>query len=88
MKTTIAVIGLVVLLGLLVVSAAAYCTNPVVPNTQSGQIYVACNFPYPWSLLFGGGSWHYYQFNLFLCLAVPAITIIAIYMQYFGRNRN
>jgi hypothetical protein len=86
-KNPILIVALVLLAGLLFILTASHCGTPIVPNTQSGQVYVACNFPYPWAWLFGIGR-QMYEFNLYLCLAVPSIIIIVLYLQAVIKRRD
>jgi hypothetical protein len=86
-KNPIVVIALALFAGLLFILAASHCGTPIVPDPQSGQFYVACNFPYPWSWLFGGGLQRY-QFNLYICLAVPTTILIVLYLRAVIKRRD
>ncbi|HEY9152702.1 MAG TPA: hypothetical protein VIN60_07445 [Anaerolineales bacterium] len=79
-KNTILVVALTLFVGLLFILTISNCNTPVIPDTRSGQVYVTCDFPYPWAWLFGGGL-QSYEFNFYLCLAIPTIIIIVVYLR-------
>ncbi len=84
-KRILLAVGVVLLIILLALAFGSYCGPPSVVNQGVGDMRMACRFPWPWSLVLGVGM-QIYDFNIFVCVGVPALLLFLWFLSTFRKD--